>query len=87
MDVAVSVLRAELSGWIDRVRHGGEVIVTDRGTPVARLTAVDSAPLVDRLTHEGVPAAPVRAARPTATGTRRAKARRPVSDLVGDQWR
>jgi antitoxin (DNA-binding transcriptional repressor) of toxin-antitoxin stability system len=36
MDVPVTELRAHLSDWLDRVRAGEEVIVTDRGIPVAR---------------------------------------------------
>lgn len=87
MDVAVSVLRAELADWIERVRGGEEVVVTDRGTPVARLVAVDSAPLLERLTREGVLSRPRRAARPTATGAPRAQASQPVSELVGEQRR
>ncbi|HEY5178367.1 MAG TPA: type II toxin-antitoxin system prevent-host-death family antitoxin, partial [Dermatophilaceae bacterium] len=49
MDVAISTLRAELSTWIERARSGQEVVVTDRGTPVARLRAVDTALLLDQL--------------------------------------
>ncbi|MGL4744299.1 MAG: type II toxin-antitoxin system Phd/YefM family antitoxin [Dermatophilaceae bacterium] len=84
LDVAVSVLRSELSDWIGRARDGEEVVVTDRGTPVARLVAVDSAPLLEQLTRDGVIAAPRRAVRPKATAERRVKARRPVSELVGE---
>jgi prevent-host-death family protein len=87
VDVAVSTLRAELADWIERVRGGEEVVVTDRGTPVARLVAVDSAPLLERLTREGVLTGPRRAERPTATGAPRAHASRPVSELVADQRR
>jgi len=54
VDVAISTLRAELSSWIDRARAGEEVVVTDRGIPVARLVAVESAPLLDQLTQQGV---------------------------------
>lgn len=39
---------------LDRVRAGGEVVITDRGIPVARLTALDSAGILERLTAEGV---------------------------------
>jgi prevent-host-death family protein len=53
MDVAISTLRAELSMWIERVRSGEEVVVTDRGTPVARLLAVNTAPLLDQLLGSG----------------------------------
>ena len=54
MDVAISTLRAELSTWIERARSGQEVVVTDRGTPVARLRAVDTALLLDQLIASGV---------------------------------
>jgi prevent-host-death family protein len=87
MEVAVSQLRAELASWIARVRDGEEVIVTDRGTPVARLLAVDSAPLLQRLVEEGVVGSPDRADRPVARGAERVRARGPVADLVGEQRR
>lgn len=87
MDVAVSTLRAELSDWIERVRGGEEVVVTDRGTPVVRMTAVDAAPLIEQLTREGVLGRPQHAARPKASGAARVRARRPVSELVSEQRR
>jgi len=62
MDVAISTLRAELSSCIDRVRGGEEIVVTDRGTPVARLLPVDAAPLLDQLVKRGVLSKPRRAA-------------------------
>lgn len=83
----MSVLRAELADWIERVRSGEEVIVTDRGTPVARLIAVDTAPLLERLTQRGVLGRPRRSIRPPATGAPRPKPQRPVSELVGEQRR
>jgi prevent-host-death family protein len=87
MDVAITALRAELSTWIDRVRTGEEVIVTDRGTPVARLLPVDTAPLIDQLFQSGVLGKPRRAERPKARGAARVKAQGPVADLVGEQRR
>lgn len=86
MDVAVSALRAELADWIERVRAGEEVVVTDRGTPVARLVSVDTAPLLEELTKQGVLGRP-KSARPRARGARRVSARESVSDLVGEQRR
>lgn len=80
-------MRAELANWIERVRGGEEVVVTDRGMPVARLVAVDTAPLLDQLTRQGVLSRPRRAGRPRARAASRAHARRPVSDLVGEQRR
>ncbi len=87
MDVAISALRAELSSWIERARAGEEVVVTDRGTPVARLLAVDTAPLIDQLVQQGALSKPRRAQRPVARGAVRARARAPVSALVGEQRR
>ena len=86
MDVAISALRAELSSWIERVRAGEEVVVTDRGTPVARLLAVDTAPLLDQLIQRGVLSKP-RRDRPVARGVARAQAGGPVSELVSEQRR
>lgn len=85
MDVAISVLRAELSQWIDRARGGEEVVVTDRGTPVARLLPVDTAPLLERLVQQGVLSRPRCADRPTARGADRVTASGPVAELVSEQ--
>jgi len=87
MDVPVSTLRAELSSWIERVRSGTEVVVTDRGTPVARLIPVDSTPLLEELTGRGVISAPPRSQRPPARGATRVTASGPVADLIGEQRR
>ncbi len=87
MDVAISKLRAELATWIERARAGDEVIVTDRGTPVARLLAVDTAPLLEQLTQRGVLSKPRSADRPTASGAARVHASGSVAELVSDQRR
>jgi len=87
MDVAISTLRAELATWIERARAGEEVIVTDRGTPVARLLPVDTAPLLDQLTQRGVLSRPRRSSRPTASGAPRVHASGPVAELVSEQRR
>lgn len=87
MDVAISALRAELSSWIERARDGEEVVVTDRGTPVARLLPVDTGPLLEELVQRGVLSKPRRADRPRARGASRVHARGPVADLVSEQRR
>jgi len=40
---AVSELKARLSEYLDRVKSGEEVLITDRGNPVARLLPVSRA--------------------------------------------
>lgn len=50
----MSALRAELKTWIERARAGDEVIITDRGLPVARLTGIAAADLVQGLVRDGL---------------------------------
>ncbi|MDQ3680713.1 MAG: type II toxin-antitoxin system prevent-host-death family antitoxin [Actinomycetota bacterium] len=87
MDVAVSDLRANLSEWLKRVRAGDEVVVTERGVPVARLLGIQTTPLLDRLTAEGVIGRPTSSDRPVAAGRPRPRPRRPVAPLVSEQRR
>ncbi|HEX7463112.1 MAG TPA: hypothetical protein VF317_13165 [Dermatophilaceae bacterium] len=56
-----------------------EVVVTDRGTPVARMLPIDSAPLLDQLVERGVLSRPQRAHRPVARGAARVRASGPVA--------
>lgn len=84
MDVAVSELRAHLGKWIDAAREGTDIVITDRGRPVARIVALDVTPIIDRLTEQGVIARPSRPTRPVAGGRRRPAPRRPVADIVSD---
>lgn len=72
-------LRAHLTDWLERARAGGEIVITDRGIPVARLTAVDSAGTLERLTTEGAIGGAT-APRPVAAGRPGPRPRRPVSD-------
>ena len=40
--VPISDLKARLSRYLDMVKAGDEVIVTDRGKPIARITPVEA---------------------------------------------
>ena len=86
MDVSITALRAELATWIDRVRAGAEVVITDRGTPVARLTPVGSTSLIESLTEQRVLSKP-HGPRPVARGAKRVHADGSVSDYVSEQRR
>jgi prevent-host-death family protein len=86
MDVAVTELRAHLSEWLDRARAGSDVVVTDRGVPVARLVGLDSAATLERLSTEGM-IGRAAARRPVAAGRSLPRPRRPLSDHVSDQRR
>jgi prevent-host-death family protein len=54
VEVGIRELRADLSRWISRVREGDEILVTDRGKPVARIVAVGGERKIDRLIREGL---------------------------------
>lgn len=82
MEVGVAQLRRELKDWLERAQSGDEVVITERGRPVARLSGIDVAPLLDRLTEEGRISPPPPAARPTARGRRRSRATGGVADLI-----
>jgi prevent-host-death family protein len=87
MDVAVSELRAHLGDWLDRARAGDDVVVTERGVPVARLVGLSTTTGIERLTERGVISKPSAPRRPTARGRARPRARGSVADLVGEQRR
>lgn len=64
--ISISELRAHLSAFLDIVRQGEDVVVTDRGRPIARLSPVRGAELEesrrDALLRSGrlrAPAAPL----------------------------
>jgi prevent-host-death family protein len=84
--VGIRDLKNNLSKYIARVRSGEELVVTDRGTPVARLSAVDSP--TDRLAElvaAGVVRPPTRRSRHRPRA--RIEAKGSVSDLVAEQRR
>jgi len=87
MDVPVTELRAHLSDWLERVRGGEEVIVTDRGVPVARLLGMSATTTLQRLAADGVIGRDVSARRPTAAGRERPRARRSAAEIVSEQRR
>ncbi len=77
-------LKNHLSRYLDRVRAGEEVIVTERGRPIARLAALDhDADRLAALVAAGVVRSP--RARERRRPANRIKAKGTVSDLVVDQ--
>lgn len=55
VEVGIRELRLSLSRYVARVREGAEVIVTDHGRPVARLSPIDEEEAhYQRLVREGL---------------------------------
>jgi len=83
-EVGVRDLHDRLSEHLERVAAGQDVVVTRRGKPIARLTAIDPEDPLSELARRGLvtpPRRPRDRRRPTL------RPRRPVSDLVVEQRR
>lgn len=85
MEVGIRKLRGHLSDYIARARDGTEIVVTDRGTAVARIVPVAGGRALDRAVAAGLvsPAPRRERQRPAA----RVRSRDEVSTLVTEQRR
>lgn len=81
-EVGIAQLRRELKDWLDRAQAGEDVVITDRGRPVVRLSGIDTGPLLDRLADEGRLGRAPAATRPTARSRPRVTADGEVSAFV-----
>lgn len=85
-EVGIRELKNGLSKYIDLVRTGEEVIVTDRGRPVARLLPIDAShDLLADLVANGQVRPPISTTRHRPRS--RIKPKGSVSDLVAEQRR
>lgn len=53
MEVGIRDLKAKLSLYVSEAAGGATIVITDRGKPVARLTAIDSQSHFERGLDEG----------------------------------
>jgi prevent-host-death family protein len=83
-EVGVRDLHDRLSEHLERVARGTEIVVTRRGRPIARLSAVDGEDPLEDLVKRGLVTPPGRVRSPRRA---RVEARGPVSDLVAEQRR
>lgn len=60
MNVPITEFRRQLKRWLELARQGEEIVVTDRGEAVARLTGIDTKSVVERLVREGLLTLPTR---------------------------
>jgi prevent-host-death family protein len=85
MEAGVRELRDHLSRYLELVREGEEITVTDHGTAIARLVPLGRPRPLDRLIAEGL-VTPGRTAKRPRAG-RPVKGKGTVSDLVAEQRR
>ena len=83
-EVGIRELRDHLSQYLERVRAGEEVVVTDRGRAIALVLPMNGERTIDRLIREGrvTPAKQRKRSLPTPLTTKGT-----VSDLVAEQRR
>lgn len=81
MEVGVRELKAKLSEYVGKAAAGESVVVTDRGTPVARLVPFDEAAALARGIEEGGIEAPRRTSLGVAT---KYEAARPVLAVLDE---
>ncbi|HEX7244422.1 MAG TPA: type II toxin-antitoxin system prevent-host-death family antitoxin [Solirubrobacterales bacterium] len=80
-EVGVRELHDRLSEYLERVEEGGEIVVTRRGRPVARLSGLGERPL-DALARRGLVRMPEGSRSPRFA---QVKGTGSVSDLVSEQ--
>jgi prevent-host-death family protein len=83
-EVGVRDLHDRLSEHLERVANGTEIVVTRRGQPIARLSAVDANDPLEELVRRGLVTSPKA---PRQTKNPHVEAQGSVSDLVGVQRR
>lgn len=82
VDVAISDLRANLKSFVERARQGEQIVVTDRGVPVARLGPAEEESLLDRLERDGLVTHAEAKPRPRARKGRGVPAKGSVAEVL-----
>ncbi len=80
-------LRAHLREWLAAARRGENVVITERGVPVAKLVRIDEQDVIDRLTREGVLSPAKRPKRKARMPTIRLTDGPPLSDIINEMRR
>ncbi|MPZ69717.1 MAG: type II toxin-antitoxin system prevent-host-death family antitoxin [Actinobacteria bacterium] len=86
MEVGVREFRNGLKAWIERVQTGEEVVVTERGRPVARLVGIERSSTLQDLIDRGVISKPEKPA-VSMRNRKRIRASGSVSELIKEQRR
>ena len=86
IEVGVQELRSDLRRWLEEVKSGHEVVITERGQPAARLIAATGPSAIEELIESGAIKKPRAPARP-ASAHERVHAKGSVSELVKAQRR
>ncbi len=83
--IGIAEFRRDLKRYLDVAASGEEVVVTDRGTAVVRLTGIDSASIMEELYRSGLITPPRSSDRFDPAEIEPIHATGDVSGLVSDQ--
>ena len=70
LEVGVRELRDHLSRWLNEVKAGSELVITERGRPVARLVPAAGPTSLDDLIAAGIVTPPTKRREPASTFAR-----------------
>jgi prevent-host-death family protein len=84
VEVGIRDFRNQLSRWLEVVKGGRDVLITDRGRPVARLIPATASRPLDRLIAMGL-VQPASEPRQPIDPKRRIRVKGSVSELVSEQ--
>jgi prevent-host-death family protein len=88
VETGIRELRENLRAFLERVKNGDTVLVTERGRPVARIVRAEADEAYERLVLEGVITPAVRPKRPIEfEGLPRLRGRPTLSDIVIERRR
>lgn len=85
IEVGVTEFRADLRRWIDRVKSGEEIVLTERRTPIARITGINALPVIEQLERDGLIRGPRNKSRTKASGRKRVPVKGSVSEIITQQ--
>ena len=85
IEVGVSEFRSDLKRWIDQVKSGEEIVLTERRTPIARITGINALPVIEQLERDGLIRGPRNKSRTKASGRKRVPVKGSVSEIITQQ--
>lgn len=85
IEVGVTEFRSDLRRWIDQVKSGEEIVLTERRTPIARITGINALPVIEQLERDGLIRGPRNKSRTKASGRKRVPVKGSVSEIIMQQ--
>jgi prevent-host-death family protein len=86
LEVGVRDFRDHLSEWLEQVKSGREIVVTERGRPIARVVSTRGVSALEELIRAGLATPPSEPAKP-ADAYPRPRSRGSVTDILLEQRR